>query len=70
MRPKKNILVMHVLLQDWLAASRPPYTQAVANVRLIGAMTAHLLAFLARTVDLDLLRVHLVGHSLGAHLGG
>lgn len=30
-----------VVVVDWRAGSSPPYTQAVANIRLIGAITAH-----------------------------
>lgn len=29
---------LNVVVLDWLAGSGPPYTQAVANIRLIGAM--------------------------------
>ncbi len=43
-------------VQDWLAGSRPPYTQAVANIRLIGTMTAHMIAFMVRATGLDTLR--------------
>ena len=32
-----------VVVVDWRSGSGPPYPQAVANIRLIGAMTAHLL---------------------------
>lgn len=31
-----------VLIVDWRGGSQPPYGQAVANIRLVGAMTAHL----------------------------
>ncbi len=57
-------------MQDWLNASHPPYTQAVANIRLIGVMAAHFLAFMVQAAELDLMHTHLVGHSLGAHLSG
>lgn len=60
-----------VIVVDWHGGSSPPYTQAVANIRLVGAMTAHLLAELARyTGRLKLDHVHLIGHSLGAHMSG
>lgn len=42
----------------------------MANIRLIGVQTAHFLAFLAHDGGLDLMKVHMVGHSLGAHLAG
>lgn len=31
-----------VLIVDWRKGAQPPYGQAVANIRLVGAMTAHL----------------------------
>lgn len=58
-----------VIIVDWQGGSSPPYTQAVANIRLVGAMTAHLLNDLSKfTGDLKLDHVHCIGHSLGAHL--
>ena len=32
-----------VIVVDWKGGSSPPYYQAVANIRLIGAITAHVL---------------------------
>lgn len=58
-----------VIAVDWHGGSGPPYTQAVANIRLVGAMTAHLLAEFGRYAK-NLDRVHCIGHSLGAHLSG
>lgn len=37
---------MNVVVIDWVGGSGPPYTQAVANIRLIGVMTAHLIKML------------------------
>lgn len=60
-----------VIQVDWQGGSSPPYAQAVANIRLVGAMTAHLLEMIAaHTGNLGLDHVHLIGHSLGAHLSG
>lgn len=60
-----------VIAVDWHRGSGPPYTQAVANIRLVGAMTAHLLNDIAKlTKHGDLKHVHCIGHSLGAHLSG
>ncbi|XP_071544128.1 pancreatic lipase-related protein 2-like [Panulirus ornatus] len=56
-----------VVTVDWFKAATPPYAQAVANVRLIGAVTGYLLHILAY-YEVDMRKVHLVGHSLGAHL--
>jgi pancreatic triacylglycerol lipase len=32
-----------VVVVDWRGGSSPPYYQAVANIRLIGAITAHVI---------------------------
>ncbi|XP_047985916.1 pancreatic triacylglycerol lipase [Leguminivora glycinivorella] len=60
-----------VLVVDWRGGSQPPYGQAVANIRLIGAMTAHLVNDIKEVLGLQNLdNFHFIGHSLGAHLGG
>ncbi|KAL0840290.1 hypothetical protein ABMA28_015566 [Loxostege sticticalis] len=59
------------IVVDWIGGSQPPYGQAVANIRLIGVMTAHLVHNLY--VELGFSNVdnfHFIGHSLGAHLAG
>jgi hypothetical protein len=38
-----NLLDCSVIVVDWSSGSGPPYPQAVANIRLVGAMTAHLI---------------------------
>lgn len=32
-----------VIVVDWRGGSQPPYGQAVANIRLVGVITAHLI---------------------------
>ncbi|KAG5898143.1 hypothetical protein JTB14_034000 [Gonioctena quinquepunctata] len=60
-----------VIVIDWQKGSGPPYTQAVANIRLVGVVTAHILNDLSKfTGDLKLDHVHAIGHSLGAHMCG
>ncbi|XP_071536367.1 pancreatic triacylglycerol lipase-like isoform X2 [Panulirus ornatus] len=61
---------LNVVVLDWLSASGPPYTQAVANIRLLGAILGHFLLDLKETVGVLPSHVHVVGHSLGAHLAG
>lgn len=34
---------MNVVVIDWGSGSSPPYTQAVANIRLVGTITAKLI---------------------------
>ncbi|KAF7274634.1 pancreatic triacylglycerol lipase-like [Rhynchophorus ferrugineus] len=61
----------NVIVVDWHRGSSPPYTQAVANIRLIGKMTAHLLSDIAAQNDnYTMKHTHCIGHSLGAHLCG
>ncbi|GLV44467.1 uncharacterized protein CBL_10271 [Carabus blaptoides fortunei] len=60
-----------VIVIDWGGGSSPPYTQAVANIRLVGAMMAHLLEMVSWVTGAQKLdHVHVIGHSLGAHLSG
>jgi pancreatic triacylglycerol lipase len=46
----------------------PLYTQAVANTRLVGLELAYLIQKLRDEHGLRPEDVHLIGHSLGAHL--
>lgn len=60
-----------VIVVDWGEGSKPPYLQAVANIRLVGVMTAHVLNMVREQLNIhNLDNVHLFGHSLGAHLSG
>lgn len=59
----------NVIVIDWSGGSDPPYTQAVANIRLVGVMTAHLIKFMKdQGIGIMVEKVHVIGHSLGAHL--
>ncbi|KAK7065345.1 hypothetical protein SK128_015663 [Halocaridina rubra] len=60
----------NVIVVDWSVGARPPYTQAVANIRLVGAQLAYLIYSLNRFADVPITDFHLIGHSLGAHLCG
>lgn len=60
-----------VITVDWSGGASPPYSQAVANIRLVGVITAHILFRVYEQFKLkNLDQVHLIGHSLGAHLSG
>lgn len=60
-----------VILIDWGGGSTPPYVQAVANIRLVGSMAAHVIHMLYEELEMSNLdNVHFIGHSLGAHMGG
>ncbi|KAK8389868.1 hypothetical protein O3P69_012802 [Scylla paramamosain] len=56
-----------VITVDWSKAAPPTYAQAVANIRLVGVMVGHVVS---RLVDMGVSEkaIHLIGHSLGAHL--
>lgn len=47
-----------------------PYTIATANTRVVGAELANLIKFLERECGYDRSYYHIIGHSLGAHIGG
>ena len=36
----------NVIFVDWMHGASPPYTQAVANTRLVGSIIAHLIQIL------------------------
>ena len=56
---------------DWSKGASPPYLQTIANIRLVGAMTAHIVHLLYKELDLpNIDMVHLIGHSLGSHMLG
>lgn len=60
-----------VITIDWSGGASPPYTQAVANIRLVGVITAHVLFMVYEQLKLrNLNNVHMIGHSLGSHLSG
>ncbi|KAG8191717.1 hypothetical protein JTE90_008782 [Oedothorax gibbosus] len=60
----------NVVLVNWTSSNQPPYTQAVANARVVAAQLAHVINTLEITRGLQPSLVHLIGHSLGAHLVG
>lgn len=60
----------NVVVVNWIAGSGPPYTQAVANTRLVGAMTARLATQVIEIGEISPSRMHCIGHSLGAHTAG
>lgn len=60
----------NVVIVNWIAGARPPYAQAVANTRIVGAMTARLAAQLIEIGGMSAMNVHVIGHSLGGHTAG
>lgn len=63
--------IASVITIDWSGGASPPYTQAVANIRLVGVITAHVLYMIHEQFKMkNLDNVHMIGHSLGSHLSG
>lgn len=60
----------NVVVVNWIGGAGPPYTQAVANTRLVGAMTARLASQLIEIGKILPTKIHVIGHSLGAHTAG
>lgn len=65
---RQNNIGMSVIVVDWAGGSLPLYTQATANTRLVGLELAYLIKKLRDEHGLRPEDVHLIGHSLGAHL--
>ena len=57
---------VNVLIVDWRGGSLPLYSQAAANTRLVGLEVARLVQLLRVNPS----KVHIIGHSLGAHIAG
>ncbi|XP_068114431.1 inactive pancreatic lipase-related protein 1-like isoform X2 [Hyperolius riggenbachi] len=53
---------------DWKGGSFAPYSQVANNARVVGAEIAHFLTYLLDNYNFSLLDVHLIGHSMGAHV--
>ncbi|KAL4218198.1 hypothetical protein ACF0H5_022934 [Mactra antiquata] len=54
----------------WFKGSRQFYPKAVANTRVVAAVVVNLLTGLRDNMGMKLSDVHLIGHSLGAHIAG
>ncbi|KAH9523776.1 Pancreatic lipase- protein 2 [Bulinus truncatus] len=61
---------MNVIVVDWGSGAGFPYSRAVANARLVAAQTARLLRVIFQVTGSSPDSVHLIGHSLGAHVAG
>ncbi|RXG69722.1 Pancreatic lipase-related protein 2 [Armadillidium vulgare] len=60
----------NIIAVDWSKGANPPYAQAVANIRVVGVQLARLIYIMIRYGDVNPSAVHLIAHSLGAHLSG
>ncbi|XP_004680465.1 PREDICTED: pancreatic lipase-related protein 2 [Condylura cristata] len=55
---------------DWRRGALTAYTQAVHNIRVVGAEVAYLIQALSTELGYRLEDVHIIGHSLGSHAAG
>ncbi|KPM04406.1 pancreatic triacylglycerol lipase-like protein [Sarcoptes scabiei] len=60
----------NVIVVDWQKGNLPPYTQAAANSRIVGAMIGLVIRRLCQDFHLQPDRFHIIGHSLGSHTAG
>ncbi|GFY73176.1 inactive pancreatic lipase-related protein 1 [Trichonephila inaurata madagascariensis] len=60
----------NVISVDWVFGAAPPYTQAAANARMVGVVLAEFVELLRDVYCIPLSSVHVIGHSLGAHVAG
>ncbi|KAL3868056.1 hypothetical protein ACJMK2_040894 [Sinanodonta woodiana] len=60
----------NVILIYWNDGSQGTYNQATANARVVGALTAKLITVLMKHANADPADFHIIGHSIGAHIGG
>ncbi|RZF34957.1 hypothetical protein LSTR_LSTR010049 [Laodelphax striatellus] len=58
----------NIFIGDWgKGASNINYFQAASNTRVVGAEIARFIEYAKKKYKLDPSRIHLIGHSLGAH---
>ncbi|GIY66972.1 inactive pancreatic lipase-related protein 1 [Caerostris extrusa] len=60
----------NVIIVNWTNYNQAPYAEAVMNTQLVGRQLANLIKYLEANKGVDPQNVHLIGHSLGAHLAG
>ncbi len=69
-----NLLLINgdfnVIAVDWGGGSARLYSQSAANARLVGLEVAALINYLIEYKNARAEDFHIIGHSLGAHIGG
>ncbi|KAJ7325233.1 hypothetical protein JRQ81_018253 [Phrynocephalus forsythii] len=61
---------LNCIIVNWEDTAAKLYTQAVQNIRIVGAELAYLLDYFEKSCGYSPSNVHIIGHSLGAHAGG
>ncbi|GAB1609655.1 pancreatic triacylglycerol lipase-like, partial [Argonauta hians] len=60
----------NVIIVDWRNGSEATYARAVSNGRVVGVQIALLIKFLGTEMGTSPKSMHLIGHSVGAHIAG
>ncbi|XP_033638971.1 lipase member I-like [Asterias rubens] len=60
----------NVFLVDWANGARNLYGKSVQNTRVVGRVIGRTMQFLNTETGAQFDRMHLIGHSLGAHISG
>ncbi|KAM9070049.1 inactive pancreatic lipase-related protein 1-like isoform 2-T4 [Sarcophilus harrisii] len=55
---------------DWKGGSQTTYSQAANNIRVVGAEVAKMIKVLSTNYQYPPSKVHIIGHSIGAHAAG
>ncbi|XP_006262768.2 pancreatic lipase-related protein 2 [Alligator mississippiensis] len=61
---------VNCIVVDWRGGSDVIYTDAVSNIRIVGAELKYLMDLLERDYGYTPANIHIIGHSLGAHAAG
>nr|ATU82405.1 venom lipase [Lethocerus distinctifemur] len=60
----------NIITVDWSMLSKTMYNMAKAYVAPVGEYVAEMLEYLVKNYHISLADVHIIGHSLGAHVAG
>ncbi|KAK4887580.1 hypothetical protein RN001_003851 [Aquatica leii] len=60
----------NVLMVDWSIAAMQPYETSYCYIGIISLQVSKFLCQLSKTADLNLHEIHVIGHSMGAHVAG
>ena len=74
LKQMKDVLIgnedTNVLLVDWSGGNGLPYTQATSNTQIVGIEISKMIDSIVSNQKGSLKDIHLIGHSLGAHICG
>lgn len=61
---------VNVIAVDWDTLASKFYISAIRRTKYVGKLLAKLIDYLVANQKCNLKRIHIIGHSLGAHVGG